>query len=239
MGGAEYVVADDVAALVGEEILARLRSRPRAAGARCFVCDKTFRAGSRSNVVALVEHEPYAGVETVRVVLAHPDHHPSAVVDGSAYRPPRLGDDTLIVPASRAAPPRSLLVVDALVEVAGIRSGRGEATDLRTAALLGAGFALVLDADLARLDAAPVAGWRARRRGRWLRVEGPDGPVLFEGELDVPAHWDADLAADGALLVVVGSRVGLDRLAPVEAIAASVSEGRLVAGVVAAEVAGQ
>jgi hypothetical protein len=226
-------IADDVAALLGAEVVAQLRTR-RAPQARCHVCNNPLADRPATVVVRL--HPGPGGTPVAHVVLADPACQPSTIVPATAPRAePGTDDDVDIVAGTRTRRPHAVLVVDALVGVTGITSVGP--VDLRVSALLRSGWTLLRTPDLDHVDVPVAGGWTATRRGPHLHVAHRDGLVLFDGHCGPAPAWDHHLATDGHLLAVFGTRIGLAASDPTTAIDRAAATGDLVAATITATIA--
>jgi hypothetical protein len=119
-------------------------------------------------------------------------------------------DDANIILCTRLAPtPRAVAVVDSLIDVTAFE--RVEGVDLVVSGLLKAGFQ-VMTCGVVDATGPLLTDWSMTVAGGEVVIEGPEGPLLFEGHLDVGPAWAQVARTDGEVVVVAGSRLGLGRL---------------------------
>jgi hypothetical protein len=119
---------------------------------------------------------------------------------------PRLNEARML-PFIREVRPRAGIVLDFVAELSGRRLGSPEATDIRIANLLSAGFALMPEFDPDR-DFPVAPDFSAHWDSDHLLIAGSRGP-LYDGECEVPPGWFECAVEDKGLIVMAGSRMGL------------------------------
>lgn len=196
----------EVTALVGAEQLARLRTGAAFGPFRCWSCGKPGDASTEPAVLIAEQYDL-----AVRATLAHARCTDSRVVTISAAAPPGVTDTAAgadmaaiagVMP--HAAGHRPILVLEPRSEIFTLDAS--DRVDLMTADLLGRGWTLMRTPGQIP---AHAPGWSIRLPAPGtLRLTGPGGDAMYDGECPWPPEWHALAAAAGACTVLAGS-VGL------------------------------
>jgi hypothetical protein len=196
----------EVAAIVGEEDLARLRTGAAFARYTCWACGRPGLADTQPASV-IVE----LGEQAARVSLAHARCAPSQVVELLGVVVPTVAEDSDADMAAKAAVfpypggAQAVLILEPRVEIA-TRSPGGERIDVLLTRLLGMGLSLVHA--VGELS-GPAPGWQLELPGRrQVRVTAADGSVVYEGSCGHPRPWRQQIAATGRCVVLTGT-IGL------------------------------
>jgi hypothetical protein len=184
-------VSTEVAAIVGEEDLARLRTSPAFGRYTCWACGRTGSPDTEATTVVVELHELAA-----RVALAHARCTPSQLVQVSGAPAPGLADEGGADMAVKAAilpyrpQQQAVLIVEPATEFA-IRSPGGERVNVVVAGLLGLGLSLVTSAGEVP---PPAPGWQLDLLDRsQLRLTAADRSVVFEGSCGQPRPWRQEI----------------------------------------------
>jgi hypothetical protein len=196
----------EVAVIVGEEDLVRLRTGAAFARYTCWACGRPGLADTQpaSVVVEL-------GEQAARVSLAHARCAPSQVVELRGVAVPAVtGDSDEDMAAKAAVFPypggsQAVLILEPRVEIAAHSPG-GERIDVLLTGLLGMGLSLVYAVgDLP----GPAPGWQLDLPGRrQVRVSAADGSVVYAGSCGQPRRWRQQIAVTGRCVVLTGT-IGL------------------------------
>jgi hypothetical protein len=196
----------EVAAIVGEEDLARLRTGAAFARYTCWACGRPGWADTQpaSVVVEL-------GEQAARVSLAHARCAPSHVVELRDVAVPAVAEDSDADMAAKAAlfpypgGSQAVLLLEPRVEIA-TRSPGGERIDVLLTGLLRMGLSLVHA--VGELP-GPAPGWQLELPGRrQVRVTAADGSVAYAGSCGQPRPWRQQIAVTGRCVVLTGT-IGL------------------------------
>jgi hypothetical protein len=216
-------VAGPVASLLGPAVASHYRQLPLD-DRPCLRCGELI--GTEPAALAVhIDRRPAGLVASIEV--SHGRCAPSQLRgDTEAPLAPAAGTFAAI---SRASRPRALAVIDRPYKLVDA-TGAGAAAELRTATLLGAGFARIAgrlpSADGPRLDR-----WKAAyRRGR-LQVSC-DADVLLDRRVALTDTWSRMAGTDEEIVVVTGAHIGLgDAEAPAapERLAQAVEAGQVTA----------
>jgi hypothetical protein len=192
----------EVTALVGAEQLARLQAHSGYGPYRCWQCDKQ---GDVNTEPAAVIAEKYGLAVVVR--LAHARcADPQVVTAAAAPQAPPGGADMAAIAGilPNVAGQRPLLVLEPRSDLFTLTAG--DRINLLATGLLDRGWTLMRSPGQIP-HRAP--GWTIclPSPGR-LRLAGPGGEVMYEGQCTRPREWD-ELAAAGRGCIVLAGRVGL------------------------------
>jgi hypothetical protein len=193
-----------VAALVGAELLARLRGE----ACRLYNCCACGRPGLSDAEPTTVIVERYAR-GSVRVRLAHAGCADSQIVECSADAPDlaslgRVLSKSAVLEYASDPPFRPLLIVEPRIGLSE-RTAGGERVNLVMSCLLDQGFTMLRTGGE---FPCPAEGWLLRLAANSARLLTPAGIVAYEGGITQPGSWRELVHRAAACVVLIGA-IGL------------------------------
>jgi hypothetical protein len=204
-------ISEQVARLLGPENT-RLVRHPADDGYDCVICGTAGQVTEPCSVVAFRAHEP----DSIITRYAHASCSPSMV---SSLDPRKMYASAAVLGHPRKYP----LVITESAFRSAHKIQVGDRVDAVISRLLALGLGLVSDLDTPTPPAS--AGWRIQVTGPdTIRIDSPDGNMLYEGQIKQPAAWREAITANGDTAVLVTGTIGFTA-----AIAAGGQDGAIAA----------
>lgn len=228
-------IGPEVEAIIGSDQARSFRQGPFPDDFTCAACgEEGFASTGIPLTISATQHPD----NQTRLLFRHERCGPSEVRRDNRPIDGLVGDVAKFTPILRRdIEPLAAGIFSPSFMVTGGVGPLSDKTSLFTAKLLEDGFEPVLGNPIENFNGGdPVRGWKLKCSTSDLVIQDSDGSTVYDGTVpdEMPAWVDA-LATQRRFLLIAGDGIELDT-DPMKGLAAAVWEGRVAAGIIAAEV---